>query len=255
DEVLRGLGDNLPPSIADALRPELERLLTSARPGLVSVGALAALWAATGGTNALIKGMHRAYDVAEERPFLMRYAVAAGLTLLGAIGVVVSFVTIVGGAMVTEQTAQRLGLGPESGAILGVLRWPGVFLVLTIAVSVLYRYGPSVAVPWRWIVTGAALFGAGWLVATAALGYYAGHVADYGATYGSLGAVIVLMLWFYVTAALLIAGAEVTATLAHELTPARIQRRAEEQRVARAVDGATQRVRDGAETAAHRVSR
>ena len=80
DEVIRGLGDNLPPSIADAIRPELQHLLSSARPDLVSIGAIAALWAATGGTNALIKGMHRAYDADEIRPFLLRYVVAIGLT-------------------------------------------------------------------------------------------------------------------------------------------------------------------------------
>ena len=254
DEIIRGLGDNLPPSIADAIRPELQHLLSSARPDLVSVGAIAALWAATGGTNALVKGMHRAYDVDEIRPFLLRYVVAIGLTLLGAIGVVVSFVTIVGGAMLTEAIAARLGLGAMSSTILWVLRWPAVFIMLTLAVSILYRYGPSVLVPWRWIVTGAAVFALGWLVATAGLGFYVGHVADYGATYGSLGAVIVLMLWFYVTAALMIFGAEVTATLAHELTPDRVQRRGEEERLAGAVDHATEEVKDGVKQTARRVA-
>ena len=254
DEIIRGLGDNLPVSIADALRPELQHLLSSARPDLVSIGAIAALWAATGGTNALVKGMHRAYDVAELRPFVMRYIVAIGLTLLGAIGVIVSFVTIVGGAMLTERIAAELGLGAMSSAILWVLRWPAVFILLTLAVSILYRYGPSVVVPWRWIVSGAAVFSLGWLLATAALGFYVGNVADYGATYGSLGAVIVLMLWFYVTAALMMFGAEVTATLAHELTPDLIQRRGEEERVAEAVGQATDQVKDGVKTTARRVS-
>ena len=254
DEIIRGLGDNLPPSIADAIRPELQHLLSSARPDLVSIGAIAALWAATAGTNALVKGMHRAYDADEIRPFLLRYLVAIGLTLLGAIGVVVSFVTIVGGAMLTEQIAGQLGLGAMSSTILWVLRWPAVFIVLTLAVSVLYRYGPSVAVPWRWIVAGAAVFAAGWLVATAALGFYVGNVADYGATYGSLGAVIVLMLWLYATAALLMFGAEVTAALAHELTPEQIQRRGEEERLAGAVDRATEEVKESVETTAGRVT-
>lgn len=254
DEIIRGLGDNLPPSIADAIRPELQHLLSSARPDLVSIGAIAALWAATGGTNALVKGMHRAYDVAEIRPFLLRYVVAIGLTLLGAIGVILSFVTIIGGAILTEQIAARLGLGSMSSTILWILRWPAVFIVLTLAVSFLYRYGPSVVVPWRWIVAGASLFAAGWLVATAALGFYVGNVADYGATYGSLGAVIVLMLWFYVTAALMIFGAEVTAALAHELTPHAIQRRGEEERLAEAVGHATDEVKDGVTTTARRVT-
>jgi membrane protein len=248
--IVRGLGDNLPPSIAESIRPELQHLLTSARPDLIGLGAVAALWAATGGTNALVKGIHRAYDVQEIRPFLMRYVVAVGLTVLAAIGVILSFVTIVGGAMLTERMVERLGLGAQSAAILWALRWPAVFAVLTGAVAVLYRYAPSVTVPWRWILAGASVFSMGWLVATAVLGFYVEHVADYGATYGSLGAVIVLMTWFYVTAALLMIGAEVSATLAHELTPVAIQRRGEEEAVARAVDSATDELREGVETTA-----
>ena len=243
-QIVNGLGDNLPPSIADALRPELERLLSSARPDLLSVGALGALWAATGGTNALVKGMHRAYHLSEQRPFLLRYAVAVGLTLVAAIGIVVSFVTIVGGAMITEQIATRAGLGGAAVIAIEILRWPAVFIALTAAVAILYRYGPSVVVPWRWLVLGAGTFTLGWLVATAALGFYIGNVADYGATYGSLGAVIVLMLWFYVTAAMLLLGAELAATIAQERTPGEIPRRGEERAVARAVDGATAEAKD-----------
>ena len=84
-------------------------------------------------------------------------------------------------------------------------------------------------------------------VATAALGFYAGNVADYGATYGSLGAVIVLMLWFYVTSALLLVGAEMTAALARELSPSEIRKRGEErvfaEKVTETAEGATERVR------------
>ena len=199
-------------------------------------GALLALWAATGGTNALVKGIHRAYGVPEQRPFLLRYAIAVGLTLLAAAGVIASFVTIVGGAMITQEIADRLGLGAQAWTIVQLLRWPAVFLVLSIAVAILYRYAPSIVVPWRWIAVGAVVFALGWLIATAALGWYAANVADYGATYGSLGAVIVLMLWFFVTAVLLLVGAETTAALARELSPDEIRRRGEEQAAAEAVD-------------------
>ena len=240
EQIIAGLGDNLPPSIADALQPELERLFASASNGLIWTGALLALWAATGGTNALVKGIHRAYGVPEQRPFVLRYAIAVGLTLLAAVGVIASFVTIVGGAMITQEIAEQFGLGGQAWALVQLLRWPAVFLGLTLAVAVLYRYAPSVVVPWRWIMVGAVVFTLGWLVATAALGWYAGTVADYGATYGSLGAVIVLMLWFYLTAALLLVGAEITAALARERTPAEIRRRGEEAAVAEAVDGATE---------------
>jgi membrane protein len=243
DELVAGLSDNLPPTVADALRPELERLLSSARGDLLWVGAIGALWAATGGTNAVVKGIHRAYDVPEARPFLLRYTVAVGLTLLAAAGVIVSFVTIVGGAVLTTEAAERVGLGAEAFTLIQLARWPVVFLALTAAVSILYRYAPRIVVPWRWILAGAAVFTLGWLAATAALGYYVEHIAAYGATYGSLGGVIVLMLWFYVTAALLLVGAQLTATLTRGLTPDQIRYRGEEAAASEAVDEATDRMR------------
>ena len=237
EQIVEGLGDNLPPTIAAALRPELERLLDSARPDLLSVGALAALWSATGGTNALVKGMHRAYDQSEQRPFLLRYAIALALTLIAAAGIFVAFVTIVGGASLTQQLAGGMGLGDGAALLVAILQWPVIALALTAAVAVLYRYGPSVVVPWRWLFLGAGAFTGGWAVATAALGWYAGNVADYGATYGSLGAVIVLMLWFYVTAALLLLGAELSAAIAQERSPEEIHPRGEETAAAKVLDG------------------
>jgi len=253
-KIIAGLGDNLPPSIAVALQPELERLFTSASNTILWFGAIAALWAATGGTNALVKGIHRAYGVPERRPFLLRYAVAVGLTLLAAAGVIASFVTIVGGALITQELAEQFGLEAQAFAVLQLLRWPAVFAALTLAVAVLYRYAPSIVIPWRWILLGAASFTLGWLVATVALGWYAGNVADYGATYGSLGAVIVLMLWFYITSALLLVGAELTAALARERTPDDIRMRGEERAAAEKVSEATQDVTGRVRGDAHRHS-
>ena len=253
-QIISGLGDNLPPEIADALQPELERLFSTASNGLLWTGALLALWAATGGTNALVKGIHRAYGVPEQRPFVLRYVIAIGLTLLAAVGVIGSFVTIVGGAMITQQLAEQLGVGAQTFAVLQLLRWPAVFAALTLAVAILYRYAPSIVIPWRWIMLGASAFTLGWLIATVALGWYAANVADYGATYGSLGAVIVLMLWFYITSALLLVGAELTAALARERTPDEIRMRGEEQQMTAGLEDATQRATDQVRSGADRLS-
>jgi membrane protein len=243
-QIIAALGDNLPASVAQELRPELEQLVANARPDLLSIGALGALWAATSGTNALVKGIHRAYEIPESRPLLLRYAVAIGLTLLGATGVIVSFVTIIGGAMLTQELAERLGVGAVAFQVLQLLRWPAVALLLTAAVAILYRYAPNVVVPWRWILAGSFAFAIGWLVATAALGVYVASFADYGATYGSLAGVIILMLWFYVTAVMLLVGAELTASLAIERSPHEIRVRREEQEAAATVNDATKGARE-----------
>ena len=254
EQIIGGFGDNLPPDIANAVQPELERLFGTASNGLLLTGALLALWAATGGTNALVKGIHRAYGVPEQRPFLMRYVVAVGLTLLAAAGVIASFVTITGGAMITQEIAKQLGLEAQAFAVLQLLRWPAVFVVLTIAVAILYRYAPSIVIPWRWIAAGSVAFTLGWLLATAALAWYAANVADYGATYGSLGAVIVLMLWFYLTSALLLVGAELTAALARERSPEAIRMRGEERDVATKVGEAAGDVAERARSEADRIT-
>jgi membrane protein len=223
-QIVALLGDNLPGPIAESLRPELERLIASPRADLLSFGAIAALWAATGGTNTLIKGMHRAYDAPEARPFWRRYLVALFLTGLAAMGVILSFVAIVGGALVTQGLAEQVGLGREAFNLLQLLRWPAVFGVMTFSVGFLYRFAPNVIVPWRWVLVGSAAFSLAFLVTTATVGFYAVNVADFGATYGSLGGVIVLMLWFYVTALVLLLGAELSAACAREWTPDEVQR-------------------------------
>jgi membrane protein len=248
-QIVAALGDNLPSSVAQGLQPELERLISSPRADLLSIGAIAALWAATSGTNALVKGIHRAYGVPEARPLVLRYAVAIGLTLLGAIGVIASFVTIVGGALLTQQLATQLGMGDQAFQVLQLLRWPAVALVLVLAVSMLYRYAPNVIVPWRWIVLGSVVFAVGWLLATAVLGLYVANFSNYGATYGSLAGVIVLMLWFYVTAAMLLVGAEVTAAVARERTPQQITVRREEVAAEAAVQHVESEARHGIEGA------
>jgi membrane protein len=254
-QIVAALGDNLPSSVAQGLQPELERLISSPRADLLSIGAIAALWAATSGTNALVKGIHRAYGVPEARPLVLRYAVAIGLTLLGAVGVIVSFVTIVGGALLTQQLAAQLGLGDQAFQVLQLLRWPAVALVLVLAVSILYRYAPNVIVPWRWILLGSVAFSVGWLLATALLGLYVANFSNYGATYGSLAGVIVLMLWFYVTAAMLLIGAELTAAVARERTPEQITVRREEVGAESAVEQVEGDARHGIEGASTRLRR
>jgi hypothetical protein len=140
-------------------------------------------------------------------------------------------VTVVGGALLTQELANQLGVGKQSWALIQWLRWPIVFALLVLAVAILYRFAPNIQVRWRWIFLGAIAFAVLWILATAAFGFYVATFGNYGATYGALASVIILMLWFYLTAVLLVGGAEVVAVFARVVDPSVIEERQEQIRV------------------------
>ena len=222
-KIIGALGDNLPKDLANGLRPQIEAVIGTARPSLLTIGAIAALWAATGGTNALIKGLNRAYEVEENRPFLPKTALAIGLTHLASVGIVVAFVTIVGASLLTSEVVRQLNLDQRVVDLVSLLRWPVVFILLSVAVGVLYRLAPNVHVPFRWCLAGGAIFSVGWLAATALFGLYVANFANYSNTYGALGGVIVLMLWFYISAFILVAAAALVASALKETRPAVVE--------------------------------
>jgi membrane protein len=224
-QIMGSLADNLPAEVASGIRPQLETVLNKSQPGLLTFGAVAALWAATGGMNALIKAMNRAWEVDETRSFLPKTALAIGLTLLASLGILGSFVTIVGASLLTQQVGEQLGIGGTTVQIINLLRWPAVFVLLAIAVGILYHLAPNFRAPWRWCLAGGAVFAITWTLATWVFALYVSNFANYANTYGALGGVIVLMLWFYLTGILLVASAAIMAAALKELQPTLVNER------------------------------
>jgi membrane protein len=233
-EIMGSLADNLPADIANGVRPQLEAVLGQSRPGLLTFGAVAALWAATGGMNALMKATNKAWEVEETRSFLPKTALAIGLTVLASVGMLGSFVTIVGASLLTQQVGEQLGVGGTTVQIVSILRWPAVFVLLSIAVGVLYRLAPNFRAPWRWCIAGGAVFALTWTIATGLFALYVANFANYANTYGALGGVIVLMLWFYLTGILIVSAAAIMAAALKELHPTLVH----EGRVARGASAA-----------------
>ena len=218
DRIIGAIGNSLPPDLIGPVTTQLDDLLAHTEPQLLSVGALVTLYAAVGGINTLMKAMNRAYGVPETRPLPRRMALAALLTVLGGVAVVVSFVAVVGGTLASEGLVDEIGLSGVWPA-LSLLRWPAAFLLLVAAVAALLRYAPNFRTPWRWAVAAAAAFAVVWLVVTYAFGLYVARFATYDATYGALAGVIVLMLWFYLTAFVLLCAAELAALLVRLHSP------------------------------------
>lgn len=209
-EILRAFGAALPGEVATLVEEELRRIVERPEAGLLSIGALAALWTATGGTGALLKALHRVYGTAPSGPFWRAYVVSVLLTLLGGWLLVALFVLFVALQVGGGAIAAALGLEPAWRALL-VLRWIVALPVLAVVAATLYRVGTPARPPWPGVVFGAAVFAVAWLVITSLFALYVDAVGDYGTTYGTLAGVAGLLVWLYLSAFVLLVGAEIPA--------------------------------------------
>jgi membrane protein len=218
NRIIGAIGSDLPTDLVGPIRAQLQAALVNTHLELLSVGALITLYASATGTSSLMKAMNRAYGVHETRSLPLRVALSAVLTVIGGVAIVVSFVAIVGGTLMTHRLVDDVGLR-EAWPWITLLRWPLSLALLVVAVAALLRYAPEFRAPWRWVVLAATAFAVVWIVATYAFGVYVADFATYNATYGALAGVIVLMLWFYVTAFLLVCAAELAALLVRLRSP------------------------------------
>ncbi|MDQ3032231.1 MAG: YihY/virulence factor BrkB family protein [Myxococcota bacterium] len=213
---LQSVSTMLPEQARSVLDDQL-RSLTSHSSAGVSLGLaaslLGALWAASGGMRALITAMNVAYDEEEKRGFLKVVALSLAMTL----GAIVFIVVAVFAAAVLPALFGVIGLEGTAQTLLEVLRWPILALIAMLGISVLYRYAPSRdRAQWRWVSWGSGIATAVWLLGTALFSFYVSSFGSYNETYGAIGGVIVLMLWFYITGFAVMLGAEINAELEHQ---------------------------------------
>jgi membrane protein len=212
DQSLAIMARIVPSDAMHVVRGVLQDALLTNR-GIISFGFLAALVSASGGFNSLITALNVAYDVPESRPYWKKQVVAVCLTLL--VGLMVAIVLV------------TMAVGPEFGVWLSAkfnlswlfadawphIRWMVIVVCTILSVEVLYFFGPSVRQRFKDQIPGAIVAVLSWITASWVLGWYLSSVADYKKIFGTLGAVVGLMLWFYITALALITGAEINAEL------------------------------------------
>jgi membrane protein len=220
DRIINTIGSTLPSDVTSVLRTQLEGIISSRNAALLSVGLLGTIWAATGGVNALMKATNRAYNVDETRPIWERYGLAIGLTVFAGLTILASFLMLVVMQTWGTKIADKIGLGSVGGALLPFARWPIAIVIILIAAAVIYRVTPNAKLSYKRVLPGTILFAAAWLIATELFGEYLAHSNGYQSTYGTLGAVVILLVWFYWTAFILLVGAELNAVLQKRATEA-----------------------------------
>lgn len=209
------LTNALPKETADFVGAQLTDIVESSSGSLSFIGIItiiAALWSASAGTKAIISGINYAYGVPETRTFLAlrmsALVITFGIIIFGlAAAAIVGFL---------PQIVDAFGLADAAATGLNIARWPFVFAVVVLGLGALYKLAPNR--PWRmsrWISVGAIVATVIWVLSTLGLSAYVNNFGSFGATYGTLAGLIVLMLWFFVSGLIVLVGAEVNSELEH----------------------------------------
>ena len=177
------------------------------------IGLALAIWSANAGMKAMIDALNVIYGETEKRSFIKLNLLSLAMTL----GALALLLVAIGSVVVLPLVFAWLGIDSWRGWAVALLRWPAIMIVITLALAVLYRYGPSRRqAKWRWLSVGAVVATLLWVAGSALFSWYLSNFADYNATYGSLGAGIGLMMWLWLTSIAILVGGEINAEIEHQ---------------------------------------
>ena len=215
DTLLGILSDVGAGSAADTVEPTLMSLSQTPGAGLALVlGLAAALWSASGYVGSFGRAMNRVYEIREGRPIWKLRPVMLLITLVTVLLVVVVALGLVISGRVAEAVGNAIGLGSTVVTVWNIAKWPVLLMVVVLIVALLYYATPNVQQPkFRWISVGALVAIVIWVAASAGFGFYVASFSSYNKTYGSLGGIIVFLLWLWFTNVALLFGAELDAEL------------------------------------------
>lgn len=206
----------LPGSASELISKTIQEVTQAAGGVKLTFGVVFTLWSAMGGLTAVMAALNAAYDVEERRPAWKKYGIALGLTFALAVLVIGALALVLFGGRMAETLAGHAGLGAVFVMAWKVLQWPGAFAMVAVAFALIYFFAPDVKdQKWYWITPGSLLGVLIWLAASGAFRLYLEFFNSYAKTYGSLGAVIILMLWLYVTGMSILLGGEINSEIEH----------------------------------------
>jgi membrane protein len=206
----------LPAELIAILRDEITRIGVGNDGKLTFgfvVGLGIALWSANAGMKAIFDALNIIYDEQEKRGFVRLNLISIFCTACAIAAVVLA----TGAVVVFPLFSAAFGVLNVDEPIIGYLRWPIMFGLITVGLAVLYRYGPSRRLAkWGWISVGSVFAASAWLAVSSLLSWYLGNFANYNATYGALGAVVGLMMWMWLSTIVVLVGAELNSEIEHQ---------------------------------------
>jgi membrane protein len=215
DRVVTTLGGVMPGDVIAIIQDQMRKISQGGDGGILTFGLLVALWSSSAAMVGLIDALNRAYDIEEGRPWWKVRLLAIALTIALAAFILVAFALVLVGPTAAEHLARVTGLGPIFEWTWKILQWPLILALVSFGTGLVHYFAPDAEQRWVWITPGAVLTTVLWLLASLGFKFYVSNFASYTETYGAIGGVMVLLLWFYITGLVMLFGAELNAEIEH----------------------------------------
>ena len=206
----------MPGDVAEVLAPPVKEVITTRSGGLLTLGVFGTIWTASGGIEAIRLSLNRAYNATEDRPFWWRRLQSAALVVAAAFAVFALAITVILGPVVWNVADSIVRIPDALRPVWIALRYSIALVLLIGGLIVLHRWLPDRTMSVRFVFPGVVLTAILWLIGGTAFSIYLGTVAQYSVVYGSLGGVIIALLFFYISGAIFVLGAEFNAVKARE---------------------------------------
>ena len=215
DELFRMVGGMMPGGVFEMISTQLDEISKQNAGGLLTFAFLLTLWSSSGAVVSMSSTLNAAYDITEGRPWWKVRLVAVGLTIGLSLFILTSMVLVIGGPWLADRVASIAGLGPAFALTWKLLQWPLVFALVATAIAFLYYFAPDAEQEFVWITPGSILATLLWVGISIGLQQFFANFGSYTETYGVIGAVMMLMLWFYCSGVAILIGAELNAEIEH----------------------------------------
>ena len=215
DRIVSTLGGVVPADVITIIQDQIRKISEGQNGGILTFGLLVALWSSSAAMVGSIDALNSAYDIEEGRPWWKVRLLAVGLTLALAAFVLIAFALVLLGPTVADYIARLSGLGPVFAWTWKILQWPVVLALVATGAGLLYYFGPDAEQQWVWVTPGSVLTAVLWFAASLGFKFYVVNFGAYTETYGAIGGVMVLLLWFYISGLVMLLGAELNAEIEH----------------------------------------
>ena len=205
----------LPPSTNEITFQALDDIINNTRGGLLSIGFLLALYFSTNGINSLIEAFNASYHIRENRPIIQQRILSLGLTLLLSFMLIIAMGLIIFGKFVVSYLTEYKLITQYAGGLILYGKWFTILLVLLLGISILFHLGPSIKSKWKLFTPGSILATLGIIITSIGFNYYINHFSQYNKIYGSIGTLMIILIWMYFNSIILLTGFELNASISN----------------------------------------